>query len=249
MPENAIMVDKIKALQRSNPDAKQAWWTYCSKHLRGVKDPGRHESRILQEFLDAFAGAEEPELAVQAAYQAPRAPILRSAPAVPRAPPVSAEDMALFVKIGQRISPSWKNAWQAYCTAYGRSFKDPARYDAEFLTEFINYVGDVTAEHLQLAQVVNATYGAKRPYSASAGAPPGKRPRAAAAEGGEDTEEKMAMVDQIKALQRADPDQKAAWWAFCDEFKNGIKDPMRHDIDTLQHFLVLAGVLVYEESS
>ncbi|CAK0888949.1 unnamed protein product, partial [Prorocentrum cordatum] len=50
------LVDQVKGLQRSDPAAKEAWWTYCDEYLGGVKDPNRHDARTLSEFLSFYSG-------------------------------------------------------------------------------------------------------------------------------------------------------------------------------------------------
>merc|ERR1712072_1181249 len=52
--EKADLVQRIKNLQRSNPDIKQAWWTYTDSHYGGVHDPNRLEKTTLQEFLATY---------------------------------------------------------------------------------------------------------------------------------------------------------------------------------------------------
>jgi hypothetical protein len=47
----AELVDIIKALQRSDPDYKQAWCAFCDAQAKGVKDPNRHEVEALEQFL------------------------------------------------------------------------------------------------------------------------------------------------------------------------------------------------------
>lgn len=53
-PEKAHLVEKVKMLQRSNADAKDAWTSYCEEHSRGIRDPARHEKDILQQFLATY---------------------------------------------------------------------------------------------------------------------------------------------------------------------------------------------------
>lgn len=45
------LADQVKDVQRSSPEAKQAWWDYCDNQLGGVRDPNRHEPGVLQGFL------------------------------------------------------------------------------------------------------------------------------------------------------------------------------------------------------
>jgi len=53
MANKAALVDQIKSIQRSDPEAKQQWWDYCDQNLGGVKDPNRHDASVLEEFLAA----------------------------------------------------------------------------------------------------------------------------------------------------------------------------------------------------
>jgi len=48
--EHAELVNKVKSFQRTGPDAKQAWWTFCDER-GGTKDPARHDAETLQEFI------------------------------------------------------------------------------------------------------------------------------------------------------------------------------------------------------
>lgn len=48
---------------------------------------------------------------------------------------------------------------------------------------------------------------------------------------------KAALVDQIKGIQRSDAGAKQAWWDYCDTHLGGVKDPNRHEPDTLSAFL------------
>lgn len=50
------LISEIKELQRSTPDAKQAWWDFCDAHLGGIRDPARHDASVLEEFLGMVQG-------------------------------------------------------------------------------------------------------------------------------------------------------------------------------------------------
>merc|ERR1719379_423620 len=41
------LVNRVKALQRSSPDAKEAWWRLCDGVYEGVRDPNRHDAAVL----------------------------------------------------------------------------------------------------------------------------------------------------------------------------------------------------------
>jgi hypothetical protein len=48
---------------------------------------------------------------------------------------------------------------------------------------------------------------------------------------------KAVLVKVIKAMQRAGQSTKMAWGAYCDESANGVRDPDRHDIESLVCFM------------
>jgi len=49
------LVEQIKALQRTSPELKEAWWTFCEAEHGGIKDPNRHSEEVLQQFLSDYA--------------------------------------------------------------------------------------------------------------------------------------------------------------------------------------------------
>jgi len=53
--DKASLVDKVKQLQRRNPQAKEAWWSWCDTYGQGNRDPNRHDERALQKFLERWS--------------------------------------------------------------------------------------------------------------------------------------------------------------------------------------------------
>lgn len=53
-PLKDALVIRVKAYQRSGDDAKAAWATYCDAQLGGVRDPARHDSVTLSQFVVAY---------------------------------------------------------------------------------------------------------------------------------------------------------------------------------------------------
>merc|ERR1711988_1086146 len=49
---------------------------------------------------------------------------------------------------------------------------------------------------------------------------------------------KERLVQAIKAFQRQGEQFKQLWWQYADSSLGGIRDPARHDYDTLQEFVV-----------
>eukprot|EP00408_Alexandrium_pacificum_P010592 CAMPEP_0171215144 /NCGR_PEP_ID=MMETSP0790-20130122/31517_1 /TAXON_ID=2925 /ORGANISM="Alexandrium catenella, Strain OF101" /LENGTH=257 /DNA_ID=CAMNT_0011680891 /DNA_START=68 /DNA_END=839 /DNA_ORIENTATION=- len=69
-PEKDGLVGKIKAFQRSSPDAKEIWGAYCDAHLGGIRDPNRHDKDVLMQFVSDSALRERGE---REAAEQPRA--------------------------------------------------------------------------------------------------------------------------------------------------------------------------------
>ena len=54
-----LLVEQVKALQRSGDDAKLAWGDLCDRKLKGTRDPRRHDPNTLRQFI-ASRGASGP---------------------------------------------------------------------------------------------------------------------------------------------------------------------------------------------
>eukprot|EP00927_Polykrikos_kofoidii_P056693 TRINITY_DN50781_c0_g1_i1.p1 TRINITY_DN50781_c0_g1~~TRINITY_DN50781_c0_g1_i1.p1 ORF type:complete len:437 (-),score=86.61 TRINITY_DN50781_c0_g1_i1:113-1348(-) len=71
MADKTELVEEIKSLQRSDPEAKQAWWDFCSNELGGIKDPNKHDAATLLRFLNTF-GEDSQELGSSSQNRATR---------------------------------------------------------------------------------------------------------------------------------------------------------------------------------
>lgn len=155
-----------------------------------------------------------------------------------RAPPAAGPTTLVeLVRTGQRYSPPFNSAWETYCELYGTWKLDPTEYESEFLTGFVEFIGDLAMREMGGTEAGEYLMSStKRPAEGSEAMPPAKR-MAIAMLGSADEGDKTALVQKIKALQRTDPEAKNTWWTYCDKHLEGIKDPNRHDADTLQRFL------------
>jgi len=116
----AVLVDRIKALQRSSSDAKQSWWRYCSQQGKADFDPNRHDAAFLQGFM-SFWETGQLEYRKDCAEK-------------------GLEDKAsLIVKIKevQRSSAHNKETWYTFCQQQGTSNYDPQRHDEKFLRRYL----------------------------------------------------------------------------------------------------------------
>jgi len=264
-------VEQVKGIQRADQQSKQQWWDYCDTHLGGVKDPNRHDEIALGEFLAAHGSGQLATLTSPGPTRVPPPQRRPATPAVSNTYPQQQSwgygavggggmggGMDEFVKMGQRKSPQWKAAWQAYCGLYGTGYNDPAKYDEAFIQGFLEYIGSVAMADLEsraaeqgqtLENLSNrGPPGQKRPFASQGYAQPPPAKRAAAVGGGgkgpwagvaapDGDAEKADLVEKVKALQRTGPEAKNSWWTFCDEAMQGVKDPNRHDKTSLQRFL------------
>ncbi|CAK0899108.1 unnamed protein product [Prorocentrum cordatum] len=94
-------------------------------------------------------------------------------------------------------------------------------HDATFLgfhLQFLEYLAQVAAQGMQ----VSAGDGARVVTAAD-----------------QEDPVKCALVQQCKQFQRRGPTEQQAWWAYCDSSYSGIRDPSRHDVNSLSNFLAL----------
>jgi len=248
----AELVARVKELQRSGQQAKEAWWAYCDENLGGVRDPSRHEEDVLSEFLSKQQSL--PPVPPRATYRQPA----RVQPLTPlqnpstyhsyhnfppqnlAVPAAGVSDVASWIKLGQRASPHWKNAWAQYCSLYGGGINDPARHDESHLVGFVDYLGQLAVSDLQASGVYlqqEAPRGPMKRHDANgsgawATAAPMKRPRY-------DEPSEGDFIGRVKALQRRNPETKQAWQDFCDAHPTlqGVKDPAKHSSEDLQTFI------------
>lgn len=258
--DKEALIQEVKNLQRSNQEAKHVWWEFCFKQLGGVRDPSRHEASVLKEFLNLYntgslpapsmtpppsgggggggrsggrsGGGGGAQVAIRCAWGA-------GGGAAPMAGGCgSGNPLADFIKIGQRQSQGWKTIWQNYCTTVGTGKFDPNQYDENFITGFIDYLAGLSLADPNGPPVQNKVASNKRPMGGMDGQPAKKMNMGQMA----DSSPKGQLVDKIKTLQRSGDEMKQAWWSFCDTRLGGVRDPNRHEIDTLQAFLVENGM-------
>lgn len=265
------LVEKVKSLQRSDPNLKNAWWEYCDTNYEGVKDPARHDDESLSNFL-SFHDPSGAPAAAPARKPLPQGPRKGAAAAVPfgggkgPAPAMmmqamgggASEELVNFIKVGQRLSHPFKDAWKSYCATEGGGANDPNRHDDAYIRRFIDSCGRAVLGQASYAMPAYAPafvpqayfppasmkgfgtvgpakgMGKKRPGAAMGGPPMKKGAGAADAD-----PEKAELVEKIKALQRSSPESKQSWWDFADTNHGGVRDPNRHESDTLREFLMM----------
>lgn len=137
--------------------------------------------------------------------------------------------LTTLMKEGSRRSTAWKRCWEAYCTSHGQTTFDPAEHDPSSLAVFLSYLGDS-------GEKVLAMMGATPPQDGYGWDGP---PRKKVNVGGPGKE---ATVIAVKQFQKQSEENKQIWATFCDMNLGGMRDPARHDISTLQNFLLSNGV-------
>jgi len=251
---DATLIERVKALCRSDVNAKGQWCTWCDANVGGTKDPTRMDTETLQQFFHEYESGTISALA--AAMQASN---VTSRP-LPKAMPEQHE-LAEVIKIGQRVSQSWKTAWVTFCKMKGNGVYDPLKHPKEFLMAYLEFLG---VQGMNGLQDPNASYAMATPPQAAM-VPPLKRPCLGTPQqqhsgasayrqqspalthgvegwGAENSDSSLAeMAEEVKRLQRVDPTRKQQWSEFCDLHGGGVKDPMRHSADTLQAFMQQVG--------
>lgn len=109
----AALVDRVKGLQRSDPNARVKWISFCESHNQKKHDPNFYDEIFLSRFFEALeqgAIAEDPSGKIALVQK---------------------------VKEVQRKGLAEKQRWIDFCDAHGHGKHDPNMYDPAFLTSFI----------------------------------------------------------------------------------------------------------------
>mmetsp|Transcript_122768 Transcript_122768/g.342073 ORF Transcript_122768/g.342073 Transcript_122768/m.342073 type:complete len:253 (+) Transcript_122768:133-891(+) len=248
----ALAVSAVKELQRTDPDAREQWRVYCDAFGSGIKDPAKHHVDFVQSFIDKYNGGQR--------FDASMAAVV-----VPNPQVNLNSNLALLFKEGQRKSQHFRNSWSTYCQHYGGGRNDPEKHEVSFLAGFLDFLGQrgnmalamlpppptavqgagaflpptgppVKRQRLDAMGVVGAmgtTPGLPGAYAAGPGV-------LAVQTTGDPV--KDALVARIKAYQRSSEDARVHWSAHCDQQLGGVRDPARHDVNTLQMFIASYGV-------
>lgn len=242
------LVDLIKAGQKGAGGIswRAQWEEYAMTFLGGTKDPSKHEDHPLQHFIDVHAA----EFQVQpwfAEWQSVNPGAIK----VKNHFPQGVRPLVDLIKLGQKHSQAWKQAWGEYAHAYLENIKDPVRHDDAPLQHFVEANRPNFQHEPWFQQLAGGgppggppagQWGAPPPKGAPKGkgdkgkgkgqwGPPAPQPTPAGGAPGQH------LVDQVKQMQRADPAFKQAWHTFCETYCDGIKDPARHPQQNLENFL------------
>ena len=261
MAGKADLVQQIKNMQRADPTFRQTWWDFCEAQLGGVRDPNRHDESILGTFLEQYnSGAIAPSpfrpeedwwkgkgkgKGMKGDWKGDMSYNMMPPPDMWGMPPgMMGGGLPDFVKTGQRSSYHWRNAWNLYCALYGAGKNDPAKHDETFSRGFVDYIGELAANGLSsiaASQGINLEEIAPPNNGKGRGPPNGMEPAPKRFRFEEADGAKLELVEKVKNLQRSNPQAKEAWWVYCDGQCGGMRDPLRHDTDSLQTFLASQG--------
>mmetsp|Transcript_89788 Transcript_89788/g.279164 ORF Transcript_89788/g.279164 Transcript_89788/m.279164 type:complete len:440 (-) Transcript_89788:132-1451(-) len=111
--ESQSLAMQVKKGQRNSEEFKEMWWKYVAEKGNNVRDPTRHTAEFLQAFLEIAPCVLDPEN--DEVHQT----------------------LVQQVKMGQRSSEEFKEAWWQYCRESGSEKHDPARHDRAFLEDFL----------------------------------------------------------------------------------------------------------------
>lgn len=112
------LVHMIKSYQRQGQEEKELWWNYCDKELGGVRDPSRHDAKILQQFAAAY-GVPDLGTGLANAY-------------IPGSDAVK-DTLISRIKAYQKGGDEHKETWYKFCGVN----RDPSRHDSQKLQEFV----------------------------------------------------------------------------------------------------------------
>jgi len=209
-PTKDRMVLAIKAYQKAGEQQKQTWWTFCDSQLGGNRDPARHDTETLLQFIERY-GVSEPSAS----------PTGMTGGLSPRGPTQQNSQLIATIKTFQKAGEQQKQLWWSFCDSQQGGNRDPARHEPAVLLQFIEAYGLEPAE----LPVMSMTGGMMMKPAATQSFSMGSQDPA-----------HEQLVATIKAFQKSGEQQKQTWWAFCDtQGKN--RDPARYDSGILQQFI------------
>jgi len=169
---------------------------------------------------------------------------------------VALDDSSLqeAVKVGQRASPEWKDAWRHWCDRQGHTVYDPAKHPSEFLKDFFRMMGNlyindqmegnlygnplttsqrpaqrfVTQSDTDRFTIRQDRSEIKRRPHLDQGRDGMRRPGMNSTATMPAAQDVQTLQDMIKAGQRNNASWKESWAEFCAENGNGINDPKKH---------------------
>merc|ERR1719162_365133 len=94
-PVKDALVNRIKGFQRMGPEQKDLWHRYSDAYLGGKRDPGKHDTATLQEFVNNHNLPADPS-SVPQVFDPAKAPLVDK------------------VKTFQRMNPENKEIWSNF---------------------------------------------------------------------------------------------------------------------------------------
>jgi len=127
-PVKDSLVNRVKSFQRQGEQNKQLWCMYCDNYLGGVRDPARHDSSKLQDFVEAHGVPEAP----------PRDRM--GGGAVASMDPAK-DKLVNAVKSFQREGEMQRELWWNFCDTQLGGIRDPSRHEPVMLRQFLQANG------------------------------------------------------------------------------------------------------------
>merc|ERR1711971_430828 len=138
-PRKDTLVHSLKAFKRMGDDYKNLWGMYCDTYLGGIRDPARHTTETLQEFITNHhvpivspgqtGGA--PAGMMRATNTSAPGPRITHPPITDQMDPMKAQ-LVQSIKDYQKQGPEAKETWANFAGIT----RDPARHDIGLLKEF-----------------------------------------------------------------------------------------------------------------
>ncbi|CAE7257960.1 fus [Symbiodinium sp. KB8] len=242
------LVMKIKQIQRSGQEAKDAWYRYCESTRTGNHDPARHTPESLKAFIEAYESGQAPEQAAQKVIQLSHVLRLRGVPFQANVDHV-VQFLADFGIDRSRVTMAQgvggRPTGEAY-VQFGSVEEAESALQTKQRQEILGrYIELFRSCQEDFDKNVPGNVPGNVPYSMgnmpgggwnqTAVPPPmmsSPTPSPLALTSG-----KEELVAQVKKIQRNHEDGKSKWEEYCTVLRTGNRDPARHTPQALQMFL------------
>jgi len=149
--QHRALVAAVKDLQKGDRAAREQWLAFTDAHGGGTRDPSKHGSEFLQNFIMQYNSGQRM--------------------------PVSAGDGVVDVfKLTQKKNLAFKAMWSTYCVQFGRGLMDPSKHDTVFHSSFLAFMSEQVLNPPNPGGNGDDPFGNKRQRTGDFGAVPGMDP-------------------------------------------------------------------------
>eukprot|EP00933_Yihiella_yeosuensis_P010695 TRINITY_DN11748_c0_g1_i1.p1 TRINITY_DN11748_c0_g1~~TRINITY_DN11748_c0_g1_i1.p1 ORF type:complete len:1088 (-),score=212.75 TRINITY_DN11748_c0_g1_i1:241-3504(-) len=221
--EHDNLVREVKKIQKSAPENRERWESFCNLLHTGNRDPKLHSIETLQRFVEAVQNGDDTDQVARDIGASSRVLRLRGVPFQG-----TLEDVLDFMKdfnVERSNACLGKNregrpSGEAFIMLANAEEAERALEDRQRQEIHGRYIEVFRSceEDFQHAYEISGSGGEQND-----GSPP--------------ILDKEALIAEVKRIQRSTPDGKTKWEDYCEILRTGNRDPARHTCEAMKAFI------------